>query len=99
MQAPDIPKNFKLDTETAARLRPQLLEQSVAPTGKYETGRMVFERLIQKAESSSLTSSNLKFRSPQSIRSSLDRRLCSGCLGHGAGASRYSQLRSLSVSS
>lgn len=48
-QAPDIPavpSQFKLDMETAARLRPQLMSQSVAATGRYATGRLVFDRLI-----------------------------------------------------
>jgi hypothetical protein len=60
-ESPDIPRNFKQDIETAARLRAQLLEQSVAPTGKYASGKMVFERLIQQlAASSNLRSPNPK---------------------------------------
>jgi len=43
-----IPSQFKLDMETAARLRPQLLAQSVAPSGHYSTGRLVFERLVDQ---------------------------------------------------
>ena len=42
----EIPSSFKLDIETAARLRPQLLEQSVAAGGQYPTGPLVFDRLI-----------------------------------------------------
>jgi Peptidase family M48 len=48
-QAPDIPAvpfQFKLDMETAARLRPQLMSQSVAPSGRYAVGRLVFDRLV-----------------------------------------------------
>jgi len=50
--APEIPSNFKLDVETAARLRPQLLGQSVAAAGHYATGRVVFERLIAQVPAS-----------------------------------------------
>ena len=46
--APSIPSNFHLDLETAARLRPQLMEQSVPATGEYVTGRLVFDRLIRQ---------------------------------------------------
>ena len=48
-EAPDIPVNFKLDLETAARLRTQLMAQSVAIGGRYDVGRLVFERLLQQA--------------------------------------------------
>jgi peptidase M48-like protein len=41
-----IPTNFKLDLETAARVRPQLLAQSIAATGRYANGRLVFDRLV-----------------------------------------------------
>jgi hypothetical protein len=47
--SPEIPVNFTLDMETAARLRPQLLAESVAPLGRYATGRLVFDRLIAQA--------------------------------------------------
>ena len=43
--SPEIPVSFKLDTETAARLRPQLLAQSVPAAGRHATGRLVFEQL------------------------------------------------------
>jgi Zn-dependent protease with chaperone function len=43
---PQIPPNFKFDLETAARVRPQLLAQSMPPTGRYAIGRLVFERLV-----------------------------------------------------
>ncbi len=46
--APQIPSNFKLDMETAARLRPELLAESVGPTGRYALGRMVFDRLLMQ---------------------------------------------------
>ncbi len=46
-EAPEVPSQFKLDMETAARLRPGLTEQSVAATGRYTTGELVFERLLQ----------------------------------------------------
>lgn len=44
--SPDIPEGFKLDFETAARLRPDLEAQSIAASGRYVTGRLVFERLV-----------------------------------------------------
>lgn len=47
-RAPEIPSQFKLDMETAARLKPELMSQSVAATGRYGTGRLVFERLVQQ---------------------------------------------------
>jgi hypothetical protein len=45
---PEIPRDFKLDMETALRLRPKLTAASVAPTGPYTTGRLVFDRLLQQ---------------------------------------------------
>jgi len=47
---PELPHNFKLDFETAARLRPQLMEASVPARGRYVTGQLVFERLVQQAQ-------------------------------------------------
>ena len=46
---PEVPSRFKLDIETAARLRPQLMAQSVPATGRYATGRDVFRRLAEEA--------------------------------------------------
>lgn len=46
--APDIPPKFTLDTETAARLRPQLDAESVPATGSYALGAVVFERLVEQ---------------------------------------------------
>ncbi|MGC1645793.1 MAG: M48 family metalloprotease [Candidatus Sulfotelmatobacter sp.] len=43
---PDVPSQFKLDTTTAARLRPQLMAQSSPASGRYNMGRIVFDRLI-----------------------------------------------------
>lgn len=43
---PDVPPQFKLDTETAARLRPKLMADSVSPSGHYATGALVLERLL-----------------------------------------------------
>ncbi|HUA15187.1 MAG TPA: M48 family metalloprotease [Verrucomicrobiae bacterium] len=45
----DVPPHFKLDLETAARLRPQLRAQSIAATGAYIRGHLVFEKLVQEA--------------------------------------------------
>jgi hypothetical protein len=42
----EVPDKFTLDQQTAARLRPQLISQSTAAYGPYETGRLVFERLL-----------------------------------------------------
>jgi len=44
----EIPDKFKLDMETAARLRPQLAAQSMAASGRYTAGRAVFERLVEQ---------------------------------------------------
>jgi len=55
IEGPQIPPNFNLDLETAARLRPQLIAQSMAPHGRYDTGRLVFERLIEQLPRSSET--------------------------------------------
>jgi Zn-dependent protease with chaperone function len=44
--ASEVPSQFTLDMETAARLRPQLTAQSIEPVGPYATGRLVFERLV-----------------------------------------------------
>jgi hypothetical protein len=43
---PEVPSQFTLDVKTAARLRPQLMAQSSAASGRYATGRVVFDRLI-----------------------------------------------------
>lgn len=48
VNAPQIPPNFKVDLETAARLRPQLVEQSMAAGGRYASGRLVLERLVDQ---------------------------------------------------
>ena len=47
---PEVPSQFKLDIETAARLRPELMAQSVAAAGHYATGRLVFERLVLEVQ-------------------------------------------------
>ena len=44
----EVPTGFDLDMKTAARLRPQLIEQSVAAAGRYATGGRVFDRLVQQ---------------------------------------------------
>jgi Peptidase family M48 len=50
---PELPSQFKLDMETASRLKPKLMAQSVAAVGRYATGRLVFERLVQQVEPAS----------------------------------------------
>ena len=44
---PDIPPNFKIDVETAARLKPELMAHSRSPE-KYATGSLVFGGLVQQ---------------------------------------------------
>lgn len=48
---PEVPHNFKLDFETAAHLRAQLIEASIPARSRYSTGQLVFERLVQQAQS------------------------------------------------
>jgi len=45
---PEVPPAFKLDVESAARLRPQLMAQSTAASGRYATGSLVFSRLVEQ---------------------------------------------------
>jgi hypothetical protein len=45
---PQIPSQFKLDTEMAARLRPQLMAQSADPGDRYSTGGLVLQRLVEQ---------------------------------------------------
>jgi peptidase M48-like protein len=56
----EVPSGFKLDMETAARLRPELMAQSAAATGPYVVGALVFERLLQQAVPAS--SSKIKWQ-------------------------------------
>jgi len=49
----EVPSHFNLDKELAARLRPQLMTQSVAATGRYATGRMAFDRLTKEVPAAS----------------------------------------------
>ncbi len=44
---PQVPTNFKLDMQTAASLRPQLISASIPPKGRYSTGELVFQRLLK----------------------------------------------------
>jgi hypothetical protein len=46
----EVPAQFKLDMETAARLRPQLTAHSIAPAGPYGTGRLVFDTLTAQVQ-------------------------------------------------
>ncbi len=52
LDSAEIPPNFALDMQTAARLRPELLAQSVPATGRYAAGRLVFERLLAQLPNS-----------------------------------------------
>ena len=51
LDGPQIPPNFNFDLETAARLRPQFISQSVPAVGRYTAGRLVFDRLIEQVPS------------------------------------------------
>lgn len=58
----EVPSQFKLDIETAARLRPQLMAQSIAASGHDSTARIVFEGLVrQTAPSGSKFAWQLRF--------------------------------------
>ncbi len=50
LDALPVPPNFSLDLQTALRLRPQLMAQSVAPSGRYAIGKLVFERLVHQVQ-------------------------------------------------
>jgi len=47
---PPIPANFNLDLETAERLRPQLMAQSMPVTGRYATANLILDRLVQQVQ-------------------------------------------------
>jgi len=49
----EVPPQFKLDLETAARLRPQLMANSVAVSARYATGKLVFDRLVEQVPAAS----------------------------------------------
>jgi len=49
----EVPSQFKLDIETAARLRPQLMAQSSAPSQRYVASALVFDRLVEQVLMSS----------------------------------------------
>ena len=49
----EVPPKFNLDLQTAERLRPQLMAQSVAASGRFATGVSVFSRLVREANASS----------------------------------------------
>jgi len=55
LDGPQVPPHFNLDLETAARLRPQLMAQSMPATGHYATGRLVFDRLLEQVPRPSVT--------------------------------------------
>lgn len=49
----EVPPAFKLDMESAAQLRPQLMAQSVAASGRYAAGSLVFSRLVEQLSAES----------------------------------------------
>jgi len=48
-----VPPKFNLDLQTAARLRPQLMAQSIPASGKFATGVAVLNRLVEDDSPSS----------------------------------------------
>jgi hypothetical protein len=53
LDVPEVPSQFKLDLETAARLRPRLMAQSVAAIGTFGIGGSVFDQLVEEVAASS----------------------------------------------
>lgn len=53
LEVSEVPSQFKLDLETAARLRPQLTAQSIAVSARYATGSLVFDRLAEQVATQS----------------------------------------------
>ena len=49
---PEVPPSFKLDMQTAERLRPQLMADSEPSGRRYSAGELVFKRLLQFVPSS-----------------------------------------------
>jgi hypothetical protein len=49
----EVPDKFNLDLQAAARLRPQLMAQTIAASGRYATGRNVFDALLQQTRAPS----------------------------------------------
>jgi hypothetical protein len=49
-----VPSGFNLDMKTAARLRPQLIAESVAPSGRFAIGRAVFDRLVAQLQAGNM---------------------------------------------
>lgn len=47
----EVPSQFKLDMETAARLRPELISASMPSAARYTTVRFVLERLVAQVHS------------------------------------------------
>jgi hypothetical protein len=50
---PEVSSQFKLDFETASRLRPKLIAQSIAPTGRFAMGKQVFDSLVEQVRGTS----------------------------------------------
>jgi hypothetical protein len=53
LNIPEVPSHFKLDVDTAARLRPQLMAHSIAASELYAAGILVFDRLLKQVPDSS----------------------------------------------
>jgi len=54
-ETPEVPPNYTFDLQTAARLRPQLMAQSIPATGSFSTGKIVFEQLLKHIDRPSST--------------------------------------------
>jgi hypothetical protein len=61
--APEVPSQFTLDMEMAARLRPQLMAQSADSSERYSTARLVLQRLVEQLAPDSQLKIRLPFES------------------------------------
>jgi Peptidase family M48 len=50
---PEVPDQFRLDIEAAARMRPRLTAQSTVASGRYSAARVVLEKLTEQVPASS----------------------------------------------
>jgi len=50
---PEVPDQFRLDIEAAARMRPRLVAQSTVASGRYSAARVVLEKLTEQIPASS----------------------------------------------
>jgi len=62
LRVPEVPYKFTIDMEAAARMRPQLMAQSVPASGAYATGNGVFETLVRHVGAPSAVKLNWQLR-------------------------------------